>query len=117
MNNKLHLAIKIYGIFLVIGSLLDLAFWSTDCVFQETLLIKRKLPAQCSSLLKNETIQCAHGECDIQGNCICDDDYSNYDRKPDEAECMYKLKSKLKAFLISLFIGGFGKMFKIDDFR
>jgi len=52
---------------------------------------------------------CIHGECLTISNktsCICERGWTN--SRDDPPSCTYSQKSKLAAFLLSFFVGGFG---------
>mmetsp|Transcript_75535 Transcript_75535/g.120135 ORF Transcript_75535/g.120135 Transcript_75535/m.120135 type:complete len:245 (+) Transcript_75535:17-751(+) len=57
----------------------------------------------------DSAIDCnAHGRCSYDSTyCVCDIGYTTY-AAPNGTECNYKQKYQMNAFLLSLFLGGFG---------
>ena len=67
-------------------------------------IAESELNLNCSNYDKNEGCN-YRGNCKSDGDCVCDDGYATSD--DSQTQCDYKMKSRLIAFLLQLFLGAF----------
>lgn len=112
--------IKLYAIYLVIGACALGTVYMAGAMDSKYQIMDEYDDATMRTLLATTNQECLsdddcnNGKCELDENafgesnnsthCVCDDGYLSVDGE----ECSYQQRSKLAAFLISLFVGGLG---------